>query len=164
MLYYWNQRHPASQGKYGSFYDILTQEVAENATSIGIPVLLRHTAEADGFSIVDNSKITAQYPGTYDLQFSFQFKNTGGGGSGQSVEIWLVKDGQPVPYTNTRVAVNTNSPYVVSAWDFIVTFAAGENAQIYWATDNHHIVMQYNTGTMGGPAIPSAILTVIPVA
>lgn len=164
MLYYWNPRHPASQGKYGSFYDILTQEVASNATSIGIPVLFRHTAEANGVSIVDNSKITFAYPGTYDVQFSFQFHNDGGGGGGQTVEIWLVQDGVAVPYTNTRVAVNTNSPYIVAAWDFILTVTAGSNAQIYWATDNHHIVMRYNTGTMGGPAIPSAILTVIPVA
>ncbi|NBP56199.1 hypothetical protein EBU71_06640 [bacterium] len=164
MLYYWNPRHPASQGKYGSFYDILTQEVAENQQSIGIPVLLRNTAESTGISIVDNSKITFQYPGTYDIQFSFQFHNNGGGGGGQTVEIWLVQNGQAVPYSNTRVAVNTNSPYVVAAWDFIITTAAGGNAQIYWATNNHHIVMQYNTGTMGGPAIPSAIVTVLPVA
>lgn len=164
MLYYWNPRHPASQGKYGSFYDSLTQEVASDQTSIGRPVLLRNTAEADGFSIVDNSKITAQYPGTYDFQFSFQFYNGGGGGSGQTVEIWLVHNEQQVAHTNTRVAVNTNSPYVVSAWDFILTIAAGDRVQIYWATDNHHIVMRANTGTMGGPAIPSAIVTVIPVA
>jgi hypothetical protein len=164
MLYYWNPRHPASQGKYGSFYDIQTQQLAADALSIGIPVLFRQTAEADGISIVDNSKITFAYPGTYDIQFSFQFNNEGGGGSGQTVEIWLVQNGEAVPYTNTRVAVNTNSPYVVAAWDFIITATAGSNAQIYWATDNRNIVMKYNTGAMGGPAIPSAILTAIPVA
>ncbi len=164
MLYYWNPRHPASQGKYGSFYDIQTQQVLEAQQSIGVPVLLRQTAAADGFSIVDNSKITAQYPGVYDLQFSLQLHNTGGGGSGQNVEVWLVKNEQAVAYTNTKVAVNTNGPYVVAAWDFIVDLAAGDRAQIYWATDNHHIVMQYDTGSMGGPAIPSAIATIIPVA
>lgn len=164
MLYYWNPRHPASQGKYGSFYDIQTQQVAEAGINTGNPVLLRQTAAADGFSIVDNSKITAQYPGVYDLQFSLQLRNTGGGGSGQDVEIWLVKNEQAVAYTNTRVAVNTNGPYVVAAWDFIVDFAAGDRAQLYWATDNHHVVIQYNTGTMGGPDVPSAIVTVLPVA
>jgi hypothetical protein len=164
MLYYWNPRHPASQGKYGSFYDIETQQITEAQQNIGRPVLLRQTAGADGFSIVDNSKITAQYPGIYDLQFSLQLHHTAGGGSGQNVEIWLVKNEQQVAYTNTRVDVNTNGPYVVAAWDFIIDLAAGDRAQLYWATDNHHIVLQYNTGTMGGPAIPSAIVTIIPVA
>lgn len=164
MLYYWNPRLPASQGKYGSFYDIETQQITEAQENIGRPVLLRQTAGANGFSIVDNSKITAQYPGIYDLQFSLQLHNTAGGGSGTHVEIWLVKNGQQIAYSNTRLTINTNGPYGVAAWDFIVDLAAGDNAQIYWATDNYHIVMQYNTGTMGGPAIPSAIVTVIPVA
>lgn len=164
MLYYWNPRLPASQGKYGSFYDIQDQQITEDQINIGRPVLLRQTAEADGFSIVDNSKITAQYPGVYDIQFSFQFHYTGGGGSGEIVEIWLVVNGNQVPETSTRVVVSSNHPYTVAAWDFIVNFAAGDNAQIYWATDNHHIIIQHDTSTMGGPDIPSAIVTVIPVA
>ena len=164
MLYYWNPRLPASQGKYGSFYDIQTQQITEAQENIGRPVLLRQTAQADGFSIVDNSKITAQYPGVYDIQFSFQFNYTGGAGSGEIVEIWLVVNGNQVPDTNTRVVVSSNHPYTVAAWDFIVDFAAGDNAQIYWATDNHHIIMQHGTSAMGGPAIPSAIVTVLPVA
>lgn len=164
MLYYWNPRHPASQGKYGSFYDTQDQQVTQAQENIGRPVLLRQTAAADGFSIVDDSKITAQYPGVYDLQFSFQLHNTGGGGAGNNVEIWLVKNGQQVIYSNTRLTVNANGPYGVAAWDFIIDLAAGDNAQIYWATDNYHIRLEQGTGTMNGPEIPSAIVTIIPVA
>ncbi len=130
----------------------------------GFPVKLRTTAAASGFSILNDSKIKAQYPGVYDFQFSFQFHNIGGGGSGVTVEIWLVINGDQVPDTNTRVTVNTNSPYVVSAWDFIVPVEAGDEVQIYWATDNYKIEMTATTSTMGGPNIPSSIVTVIPVA
>jgi hypothetical protein len=37
---------------------------------------------------------------------------------------------------------------------------AGDYIEVYWATDNNKIKMTHNTGTMGGPAIPSAIITI----
>lgn len=147
---------------FGSFYDTATQEIVQGNESIGIPVLIRHidSDATRGFTIVDNSKIKAQYDGVYNFAFSFQFHNTGGGGNGQTVEIWFTKNGQPIPDSNTRVAVNTNSPYVVAAWNIFQKLNANDYVQMYWATDNHHIVMKYNTGLMGGPAIPSTIITV----
>lgn len=148
-------------GYYGSFYDTLSQTIA--TTSTGQPILLRNTDIANGISIVSNSRITFAYTGTYDMQFSFQWKHTGGAGSGTTVEVWLVKNETAVPETNTRVAVNTNSPYVVSAWDFMISATAGDYYQIYWATDNASIELTANTGAMGGPHIPSAIVTVMPV-
>lgn len=164
MLYYWNPRHPASQGKYGSFYDTQTQTVTELQEEQGFPVKLRTTSAASGFSILNDSKIKAQYPGVYDFQFSFQFNYIGGGGSGTHVEIWLVINGNQVADTNTRLTISSNNPYTVAAWDFIVPVEAGDEVQIYWATDNYKIEMTATTSTMGGPNIPSSIVTVIPVA
>lgn len=147
---------------HGSFYDVLTQSVTQIQESTGIPVMVRNTDTdaTQGFSIVDSSKITAANTGIYNIAFSIQLHNTGGGGSGITVEIWLSKNGISVPDTNTRVTVNTNSPYVVSAWNFFQKLEEDDYVQIMWATDNHHIVMPHNTGLMGGPAIPSAIITV----
>lgn len=147
---------------FGSFYDVETQQIVQGQESIGIPVLIRQidSDATRGFTVVDNSKIKAQYAGVYNFAFSFQWHNTGGGGNGQTVEIWFTKNGQLIPDSNTRVAVNTNSPYVVSAWNIFQKMNANDYVQIYWATDNHHIVMAHNTGLMGGPAIPSSIITV----
>ena len=147
-------------GYRGSFYDTATQTVA--ALSTGQPVLVRQTDATctSGFSVVSNSQITAAHTGIYNFAFSFQLHNTGGGGSGETVEIWIVKNGTAIPDTNTRVNVNTNSPYIVAAWNFFLQVNAGDNVEIYWATNNDHIVLQYNTGSMGGPTIPSTIITV----
>lgn len=149
-----------STSYYGSFYDSQTQTVA--ALSTGQPVLVRNTDATctNGFSVVSNSQITAAHSGKYNFAFSFQLHNTGGGGSGSTVEIWLTKNGLNIPDTNTRVSVNTNSPYIVAAWNFFLSVTAGDYIEIYWATDNDHIVLEYNTGAMGGPAIPSTIITV----
>jgi len=147
-------------GYYGSFYDVLDQTVS--AVSTGQPVLFRQTdlTMTSGFSVVSNSRITAANSGKYNIAFSFQLHNTGGGGSGSTVEIWFAKNGTPLAESNTRIAVNTNSPYVVAAWNYFVPLNAGDYVEIYWATDNDHIILDHNTGTMAGPAIPSTILTV----
>ena len=151
-----------SSSYYGSFYDILTQTVTQQQESTGVAVKVRSvdTDATRGFSVVNNSRITAANPGVYNFAFSFQFRNTGGGGSGTTVEVWFTKNGQPIPDSNTRVTVNTNSPYVVSAWNLFQKLNANDYVEMYWATDNHHIEMTHNTGAMGGPAIPSAIITV----
>lgn len=148
----------AAGGYYGSWFDTFTQTI--NTTSVGQAVLIREQDIANGFSVVNNSKMKAAHSGVYNFAFSLQLHNEGGGGNGQIVEIWLVKNGNQVLDTNTRVAVNTNSPYVVAAWNFFQQLNANDEIEIYWATDNHHIVIKSNTGSMGGPSIPSAIITV----
>lgn len=149
-------------GYHGSFYDILNQTVTQQQQSTGVPVMVRNTDTdaTSGFTILNNSQIKAANNGIYNIAFSFQFHNTGGGGNGTTVEIWLRKNGQDVPDSNTRVTVNTNSPYVVSAWNFFQKMNANDYVEIMWGTDNYKIQMLHNTGAMGGPAIPSAIITV----
>ena len=145
---------------YGSFYDILDQTIT--TVSTGQPVLVRNTdaTMTSGFSVVSNSRITAAYSGKYNVMFSFQLHNLGGGGGGSTAEIWIVKNGVAVSDSNTRIAVNTNSPYVVAAWNYFIPLNAGDYVEVYWATDNSSIVLEYNTGSMGGPAIPSTIITI----
>jgi hypothetical protein len=145
---------------YGSFYDILDQSIT--TVSTGQPVLVRNTdaTMTSGFSVVSNSRVTAAYSGKYNVMFSFQLHNNGGGGSGDTVEIWFVKNGVALADSNTRISVSTNNPYVVAAWNYFVPLNAGDYVEVYWATNNANIGIDYNTGSMGGPAIPSAIITI----
>lgn len=145
-------------GSYGSWYDIADQ-IVDNV-STGQAVLLREEDFVSGFSINGNSRIVAANAGIYNLAFSLQFHNRGGGGNGHTAEIWLTKNGQPVPDSNTRVDVITNSPYVVAAWNFFQQLGVGDYLELYWATDNLNVVLEHNTGSMGGPVIPSVIVTV----
>ena len=148
----------AGFGAYGSWYD--TQDQIVNTVSVGQPVLIRQQDIASGFTRLNNSQMKALNAGIYNFAFSFQFHNRGGGGNGETAEIWLTKNGQPVPFTNTRVNVNTNSPYIVAAWNFFINLTANDYVELYWATDNLNIVLEHNTGSMGGPVIPSTIITV----
>ena len=118
----------------------------------------------NGVSVTSNSRITCTYAGVYNIQFSLQMHNLGGGGNGTSVWIWIRKNGVDIADTATNVEVITNSPYIVPAWNFILSANAGDFFELMWATNNLNIVIQYETPKSFCPAIPSAILTVQEVA
>lgn len=148
-------------GYYGSWYDMQDQTIAaENQVAF---VKARITDIANGFTS-DGANLTSVYGGVYNLQFSLQLHNTGGGGSGDAAEIWLVKNGQTVANTNTKVAVISNSPYVVAAWNFLVDMDAGDSVALAWSANNINIIIDQLPSTNAGPAVPSSIITIQQVA
>lgn len=147
-------------GYYGSFYSILDQ--ADGTTPHRM--YAENTADADGVSMVlgdesTKSRMTFANAGTYNIQFSAQLHNTGGGGSGNTVNIWFRLNGQDIAASDTKVTVPSNSPYLVAAWNFIVSVAAGDYVEIVWFTDNANIILEHEVATDTHPAIPSVIMT-----
>lgn len=145
---------------YGSFYSSLDQ------TDGVTPHLMfcESTADADGVSMqlgdeATKSQITFASAGTYNIQFSAQLHNTGGGGSGQTVDIWFALNGNSIADSATKLVVPSNAPYVVAAWNFILSVAAGDYAEIFWLTDNNNIKLEYVAAAPPVPAIPSVIIT-----
>jgi hypothetical protein len=151
-------------GYYLSAYD--TTDQVCSAINTATPVKFNNTTfGANGILIgATNSHIIIANGGVYNVQFSFQFHNQGGGGNGTTVQIWLAQNGTAIPDTNTRVDVITNSPYIVAAWNFVVPVDAGDYLELMWSTDNTNIVIDANSSVAPGPHIPSAIVTVTPVA
>ena len=152
---------------HGSFYSLTEQTLA--TTSEVKAWQYENTDLSQGITIENNNlgaptQITMENPGVYNLQFSTQLFNTGGGGSNSACDIWLKKNNQVVPDSNTKVAVNANSPYVVASWNFFVTAEAGDYFELVWKTV-HTGIHVHTTGQSGQvPAIPSVILTVNQVA
>lgn len=147
-------------GKYGSFFSSTDQ--ADGTT----PHLMycENTADADGVSMVlgsegTKSRITFANAGTYNIQFSAQFHNTGGGGSGNTVNIWFRLNGTNIDNSDTKLTVPSNAPYVVAAWNFIVSVSAGQYVEMVWFTDNSSIIIESEPATATTPAIPSVIIT-----
>lgn len=155
------QGSPGSGGaiaNYGSFYDLSDQVALAENTAYPIP--LGYTAEAIGTSIVDGTKVKVDYDGVYNVQFSLQLHNRGGAGSGTVIQIWLRKNGVDVVDSATKIDVDTNSPWQVPAWNFMLTLNANDYVQLMWSTNNVNIVVEANTATSPAPAIPSTILTI----
>jgi len=144
---------------HGSYYDMTTQTA--NATSTPYFVRIGAVDVQDGFT-TDGANIIASYSGVYNLQFSFQLHYTGGGGSGDHVEIWLNKNGIDQANTNTIVHCTSNNPFVVAAWNFIVPMDSGDKVALRWGTLNRNIKLESN-GHLIGPAVPSVIATITTV-
>lgn len=149
----------AASPNFGNFISTVPQAPA--ALSTGQPVTLNSTVSANNFSVVSGSRITAAVAGLYNLQFSIQIISTSGGGG--NVEIWFAKNGLAIPNSNTHFSVKNVNEAEFAALNFVENLSAGDYLQVIWATDNNNIQLATPASTMGGPSVPSVILTIVPV-
>lgn len=167
--------HPSNEGNgisavlpyHGSFISLQTQDAP--VPNVEQAVMFETTVLSYGVTIQNGtagypSRITFENPGVYNIAFSGQLHNLGGGGSGQDIFMWFKQNGINITDSNTRLTVSTNSPYMVAAWNIFVTVEANDYIELVGYPTNHQIVLEYVPSTNGNPAIPSMILTVNQVA
>ena len=143
--------------RYGSFYDTTDQTAA-----------VINTAYAMTFNATDitygvtrgtpTSRIYVDRSNIYNIQFSAQFINTGGGA--HRVWVWLRKNGTDVTNSATVVRIQGNNSEDVAAWNFLLQMNAGDYFELMWEVDNTGITLFSDPATAVHPAIPSIILTV----
>ena len=146
---------------YGSFYDTTTQ----NNSNVGnaIPVRYNTTDINNGVTVTGtgSTEIRIANTGIYNIQFSLQVLKTDAGQD--TIYLWLDKNGGTVPNTGTGLFLVGNNAAEVVAWNFVVSAAANDYYRLMWMSPdaNAKIISVAATGPV--PAIPSAILTVVPV-
>ncbi len=150
--------------KYGSFYDTALQTALVANTAYPIKLNSTDNTATSGFSILNDGLgnptiIKAASAGVYNIAFSAQLQRTTGGSS-ETVNIWLKKNGSNLAWTNTSVNVQANAGFLVAAWNFFVQLDAGAEAQLMWATTSTAIQIVTAAATGVHPETPSVILTV----
>jgi hypothetical protein len=141
-------------GSYGSFYDTTIQT---NAVAAGNAFKFNNTDFNSGVSIASSSRITFTNAGKYNIAFSAQMEKTDGGTD--TAEIWLKKNGNNEPFTNTKFYLVGNNAKMVAAWNFFVNASANDYYEIFWySSDTNVRVLAEIAGAR--PAIPSIIMTV----
>lgn len=143
---------------YGSFYSTQDQNSA-GANQVN-KFTYNTTDIANGVSVVSNSRITIASPGIYSIQFSAQFDKTDSGDD--TVDIWLCKNGNNVPNSNTEITLSGNQGKSVAAWNFFVNAAANDYYELCWSSPDAAVFANYVAAqsTPTRPATPSVILTV----
>lgn len=152
----------------GSFYDTTTQGLI--AANTAQPMTLNQATDgaggalARGISVAAPGRITVAGSGVYNIQFSAQLDKTDAGTD--LADIWLALNGQnnPVPWTNTSVAVSATLKNV-AAWNFVIELQANDFVQIMWSSPdaNMRLLSQPTTTNPTRPATPSVIVTVTQV-
>lgn len=147
--------------RYGAFYSNVTQTNPVSNTAMAMT--LNNTTTANGVSIANNSEITVDKAGVYNIQFSAQCTKTDPGTD--YIEIWLSKNGNSVPWTNTRLKLEGGGVYELAAWNFVETLNTGEYVEIMWGSQdaNAQIVAIDAANTTMGVDVPSVIVTITPV-
>ena len=140
---------------YGAFSSDQDQTTTANTATL---MTLNTTDFSNGVSI-DNSKITVEYAGIYNLQFSTQFQNTDN--QIQDISIWLKQNGTDIPGSTGYVSIparKSASPgeeaHQITGWNYYLTMQARDYVQIYWSATLASVTIQhYAAGTT--PTRPS---------
>jgi hypothetical protein len=139
---------------YGAFEDTVSHTVTANTANV---MTFNTTDYSSGVTLVGGSKITATYPGIYNLQFSTQFQSTDN--APQDVSIWLRVNGVDVVGSTGIIGLpaikSVGDPYHdIKGWNFFLSLSAGQYVEIYWTTTSANVTIQaYAVGT--SPTRPS---------
>lgn len=157
-----------------SFPHIAASDTTDQyATADNTPTIVKwNTLDSGlGFTLNPSFSATALFSGVYKIDFSLQFANTAN--AAHDAVIWLRVNGVDVAGSASKVTMparkSAGVPSYVLAVSF-VTFAmdAGDDVELYWATDLAYsttgpvdgVYMEYapaQTVPYAHPSIPSAI-------
>lgn len=146
---------------YGAFSDFTDQTTTVNTATL---MTLDTTDFSNGVSVAANSKITVEYAGVYNLQFSAQLQNLDN--APQDVFIWLKQNGTDITGSTGLVGMPARKSagvpfHDIKGWNYFLSMNAGDYVQIYWSTTNVDVTIQTYpaSGTPTKPSTASVVAT-----
>ena len=144
---------------YGAFSSDQDQTTTANTATL---MTLNTTDFSNGVSI-NTSKITVEYAGIYNLQFSTQFANTNS--NVQDVYIWLRQNGVDIPGSTGFVSIpgshGGTDGHSIVGWNYFLSMNANDHVEIYWSVPNVAVTIQHlaASGTPTKPSTQSVVAT-----
>ena len=138
----------------GSFYDLLTQTTTANTPT---PMRIRWTDLTNFCSIADDTKITTNQTGVFNVQFSAQLYKTAPA-TNAHVDIWFALNGVDIQNSNTRITMVTQQHYMVASWNFVLAMSENDYIEIMWMPSVNTIQLLMEEESTH-PATPSVIAT-----
>jgi hypothetical protein len=144
---------------YGAFSSDQDQTTTANTATL---MTLNTTDFKNGVSI-NTSKITVEYAGIYNLQFSAQFQNTDT--AFQDVYIWLRQNGVDITGSTGFVSIPNRHAgtdgHSIVGWNYFLTMKANDHVEIYWSVPNTAVSIQHlaASGTPTKPSTQSVVAT-----
>ena len=151
-----------TNGLWGSFISLVSQYVGSTTTAYSMSAATQ--TSGNGVIVSADTRFIVASAGTYNLQFSCQIESTGGG-STQTMDIWLAINGNNVSNSNTQVVGNSNNGRAVAAWNFVEPMNAGDYFELKFRVSDTRLGFAYDVAAINPtrPAIPSVIVTVTQV-
>lgn len=150
-------------GYYGAFSDYTNQTAA--VINTGYPMRLGTTDLNNEVTIQSNSRITFNFAGKYNLQWSAQFVNVGT--QEHDVNIWLRRNGTDILGSTGRVSVVSShggvDGHVLPSWNFVVEADANDYYEFVWSTNSTQVSIVAFPATAFAPSTASVVVTATPV-
>jgi len=135
-------------GRYIEFpYGAFSSDADQTTTANTATLMTLNTTDFANTVRIDNSKITVENAGVYNLQFSTQFQNTDN--QLQDISIWLRQNGTDIAGSTGYVSIparKSASPgeeaHEIIGWNYYLSLNAGDYIQIYWSTTNASVTIQ----------------------
>jgi hypothetical protein len=160
---------PSDDTSAAAYYPYLavqddTDQAATTTTAANI-MAFSTTDYALGASLVDNTKLTVDYSGLYNIQFSVQLINTTN--DVQTVSIWFSKNGTNVANSNSEFGIKPRkssgaASQTIAALNFFIALEKDDYVELVWRPTDvdvsiEHFAAQSNPTR---PVTPSIIATV----
>lgn len=123
------------------------------------PVYLNATDFDNGVTILNSdftARITFQYAGVYNVQFSAQLSNSAS--ADDNVTIWLKQNGVDVPASAGVTSVpgkhGSISGAIISSWNIFISANQDDYVELYWATDGGTSVLATYPASLTAPLHP----------
>jgi hypothetical protein len=139
---------------YGSYYS--TEDSGPFTANSVHSMTLNNIDFENGISLQNGFQIKTLYSARYNIAFSAQFMQTNSSGT---VNVWLAKNGNNIPNSNTKITMSSSNPYVVAAWNWFVDASFDDYYEIRWSSDSQHTKLEAEPEG-AHPAIPSVIVTI----
>ena len=140
---------------------LVVSQTSGTAGGVGVYVVsISQTTASTTITGAVQSKLVAQYPGIYNLQWSGQFVNKAA--AIHEVSVWLRKDGAgagvDVPGSAGLISVNAKhgsfNGGAIVGWNYFVELQAGAFVELWWSTpDVDAYIIEYPADT--APVRPS---------
>jgi hypothetical protein len=145
---------------HGAWHNTQTMNAA--AINTAYPMQCNVEGIEQGVKLVNNSRMTVEQSGSYNIQFSAQFDKSSA--NTKHAWIWLRKNGTNVPYSASRVAIQGSDAEFIASWNFFATANAGDYFEVVWSVDDTGIFLPATAPSGIVPGIPSVILTINQIA
>ena len=118
---------------YGAFSSYTSQSTTANTATL---LTMSNTDFSNGVSLATGSKMTVEFAGIYNLQFSVQVQNLDT--APQDMFIWLRQNGVDIVGSTGVIGLpprkNVGDPsHDIKGWNYFLSMKAGDFVQIYWS-------------------------------
>lgn len=156
----------AYHGYFGAFSSYQTQSLG--SANASVPFTFDTIDGSKNVRLVDNSKVTFDHTGVYNIQWSGQFQNTSTNAE-HDVFIWLkINDDNVIGSTGkvSVIASHAGIPgHVLPAWNYVLSMNKNDYLEFYWSSDSTAVTLLYGTANTNPPypSTASVILTAVEI-